>query len=53
MKSFYPPLKKQAWTYENIKKIPTAQGDYYTTGCLLDYPYFEENYNLIATDVSK
>ena len=27
-------------TYDNIRKIATVQGDSYTTGCLLDYPYF-------------
>ena len=31
-------------TYENIREIATGQGDDYTTGCLLDYPYFKENY---------
>ena len=25
----------------------------YATGCLLDYPYFKENYKLIAIDLSK
>ena len=30
-------------TYENIRKIATGQGNDYTTGCLLDYPYFKEN----------
>ena len=25
----------------------------YTTGNLLDFPYFKENYRLIATDLSK
>ena len=30
-----------------------GQGDDYTTGCLLDYPYFKENYKLIAIDRSK
>ena len=30
-----------------------GQGDDYTTGCLLDYPYFKENYTLIAIDPSK
>ena len=38
--------------YENIRKIATGQGDDYTTGCLLDYPYFKENYKMIATDLS-
>ena len=30
-----------------------GQGDDYTTGCLLDYSYFKENYKLIAIDLSK
>ena len=30
--------------YENVRKIATGQGDDHTTGCLLDYPYFKENY---------
>ena len=29
------------------------QGDDYTTGYLLDYSYFKENYKLIAIDLSK
>ena len=40
-------------TYDNIRKISTDQGDDYATGCLLDYPYFKENYKMIAIDVSK
>ena len=40
-------------TYENIRKIATGKGDGYTTGCLLDYTYFKENYKLIAIDLSK
>ena len=27
-----------------MRKIPIGQGHDYTTGCLLDYPYFKENY---------
>ena len=34
-------------------KTGTNQGDDYTSGCLLDYPYFKYNYKMIATDVSK
>ena len=30
-----------------------GQGDDYTTGCLLDYDYFKENYKIIAIDLSK
>ena len=40
-------------TYENIRKITTSQGDDYTTGCLLDYSFFRENYKMIAIDLSK
>ena len=40
-------------TYENIRKIATGKWDDYTTGCLLDYPYFIENYKLIAIDLSR
>ena len=40
-------------TYENIRKNATGKGDDYTTGCLLDYPYFKENYKMIAIDLSR
>ena len=39
--------------YDEIRKISTRQGDDYTTGCLLDFSYFEKNYRLIAADLSK
>ena len=39
--------------YDEIRKISTGQGDDYTTGCLLDFGYFEKNYRLIAADLSK
>ena len=39
--------------YDEIRKISTGQGDEYTTGCLLDFAYFENNYRLIAADLSK
>ena len=39
-------------TYENIRKIATGKRDDYRTGCLLDYPYFKENYKMIAVDLS-
>ena len=39
--------------YDEIRKIATGQGDDYTTGCLLDYQYFKDHYNLIAIDLSK
>ena len=30
--------------------MAAGQGDDYTTGFLLNYPYFRENYKLIAID---
>ena len=40
-------------TYENIRKTATGQGDDYTTGGLLDYSYFKENYKMIVIDLNK
>ena len=50
---FDQPINSMNKTYENIRKIATGKGDDYTTGCLLDYPYFKENYKIIAIDLSK
>ena len=50
---FGQPIKNNKVTYENIRKIATGQGDDYTTGCLLDYPYFMDTYKMIAVDLSK
>ena len=37
---FDQPVNKNKITYEKIRKI--------ATGCLLDYPYFKENYKMVA-----
>ena len=50
---FDQPVKNDKVTYENIRKITIGQGDDYTTGCLLDYSYFEKYYKMIAVDLSK
>ena len=50
---FDQPINSMSKTYENIRKIATGKGDDYTTGCLLDYPYFKENYKIIAIDLSR
>ena len=50
---FDQPINSDLKTYENIRKIATGQGDDYTTGCLLDYSYFKEDYRMIAIDLSK
>ena len=50
---FDQPIKNNKITYENIRKIATGQGGYYTTGCLLDYDYFRDIYKMIAIDLSE
>ena len=50
---FDQPVKCDVRTHNNIRKIATGQGDDYTTGCLLDYNYFNNYYKMIAIDISK
>ena len=50
---FDKPVKNNLITYNNIQKIATGQGDDYTTGCLLDYNYFNNYYKVIAIVLSK
>ena len=50
---FDQPIKNNKITYDNISKIAAGQGDDYTTGCLLDYPYIANTYKMIAVDLSK
>ena len=50
---FDQPINSMNKTYENIRKIATDKGDDYTTGCLLDYAYFKENYKMIAIDLRR
>ena len=53
-RNFYvQPINDSFMQYDEIRKISTGQGDAYTTGCLLDFAYFEKNYKLIAVDLSK
>ena len=46
-------VKSSARTYDSILKITTGQWDDYTTGCLLNYNCFNNNYKMIAIDISK
>ena len=39
--------------FYEVGKVSTGYGDDYTTGCLLGYAYFKDNYKLIAFDLSK
>ena len=36
-----------------LEKLPQVKEMTYTTCCLLDYPYFKDNYKMIAIDLSK
>ena len=50
---FDQPKRDNKVTYENIRKVATGNGYNYTTGCLLHYPYFRDNYKMIAVDLSR
>ena len=51
-KSFFDlPVKNEEEAYEKI--IDMSNNNDYTTGNLLDFVYFKENYKLIAIDLSK
>ena len=53
-RSFYDqPINDLIKQYGEARKVSTGQGDDDTTGCLLDFAYFEKNYKLIAADLSK
>ena len=41
--------KKHIW----VRKVSTWQGNGYTTGCLLDYVYFRDNYRLTPVGLGK
>ena len=50
---FDQPIKDNEVTYENIREVAIGKGDDYTNGCFLDYPYFRDNYKMIAVDLSR
>ena len=49
--SFELPVKNEEEAYKKI--INMSKNNDYTTGNLLDFAYFKENYRLIAIDLSK
>ena len=51
--AFDQPVKNKLRTYDNVRKIAIGQRDDYTTGCVLDYNYFNNYYKMIAIDLSK
>ena len=53
-RKFYDqPINDQIKKYDLTRKIATGKGDDYTTGCLLDYQYFKDPFQLIAVDISE
>ena len=50
-RNFYDQLiNYQIKKYDEIRKVATGKEDNYTTGCLLDYQYFKDHYQLITVD---
>ena len=47
------PINNEMRMHDEIRKIATGKGDDNTVGCLLDYQYFKDYYQLIAVDLSK
>ena len=53
-RNFYDqPINDLIKQYDEVRKVSTRQSDDYTTGCLLDFTYFEKNYRLVAAGLSK
>ena len=53
-KNFYDqPINDLIKQYDEVRKVSPGYGDDCTTGYLLDYAYFKDNYKLIAVDLSK
>ena len=53
-RNFYDqPINDLIKQYDEIRKISPGQCGDYTTGCLLDFSYFEKKYRLTADDLSK
>ena len=53
-RNFYDqPIDSHIKRYEEIRKLTTGQGEYYTTGCLLDYDYIKNHERLIAVDLGR
>ena len=48
---FDQTVKNDRRTSDNIRKVATGQDDY-TTGCLLDYVYFQSYYKMTPIDLS-
>ena len=53
IQAFDQLLKNNLRTQRNMWKIVAGQADNYTTGCLLDFPYFKDHYKMIAIYLRK
>ena len=47
------PMNDEIKKYDEIRQAATGPGKDYATGCLLDYQYFKDHYQLIAVDLTK
>ena len=53
-RNFYDqPVNDLIKQYDEVRKVSTGQDYDYTTGYLLDFVYFKNNYRLTAVDLSK
>ena len=53
-RNFYDqPISDQIRKYDEVKMVALVKGEDYTTGCLLDYSYYKNNYQVLACDLSK
>ena len=50
---FDEPVKNNLRKYDIIKKTAIGQEKNYTTGCLLNYNYFNDYYKIITINLSK
>ena len=50
---FDEPVNNKEGTYDNIQKITNGGGDVYLTGCLLDYHYFKNHFEIIIIYLSR
>ena len=47
------PIDSDIKRYQEIRKLTARQGEYYTSGCLLDDNYIKHHYRLIPVDLSR
>ena len=50
-RNFYDqPISDLMKQYDEVRKVSTGHGEDYTTGYLLDYASFNDNYRLVVVD---